>query len=59
MEAIFLLIAISLIVALAFLFGFIWAVKSKQYEDDFTPSVRILFEEKTTTDQQEPSNQKQ
>ena len=59
MEAIFLLIAVSLVVAIAFLFGFIWAVKSKQYEDDFSPSVRILFEEKATIEQEEPSNQKQ
>jgi cbb3-type cytochrome oxidase maturation protein len=44
MEALFLLIAVSLLVALGFLGAFIWAVRSRQYEDDFTPSVRILFE---------------
>ncbi len=43
MEALFLLIAISLLVALGFLGAFIWAVRSRQYEDDFTPSVRMLF----------------
>ena len=47
MEALFLLIGISLIVAIAFLVGFLWAVKSKQYEDDFTPSVRMLFDSET------------
>ncbi|HLV53521.1 MAG TPA: cbb3-type cytochrome oxidase assembly protein CcoS [Cryomorphaceae bacterium] len=45
MEALFLLIGISLAVAVVFLLGFLWAVRSKQYEDDFTPSVRILFED--------------
>ena len=47
MEALFLLIAVSLLVALGFLGAFIWAVRSKQYEDDFTPSVRMLFESDT------------
>lgn len=45
MNIIFLLIGISLLVALTFLGGFLWAVRSGQYEDDYTPSVRMLFEE--------------
>ncbi|WP_192821838.1 cbb3-type cytochrome oxidase assembly protein CcoS [Rufibacter sp. LB8] len=45
MTIIFLLIGISLTVALFFLSSFIWAVKSGQYEDDYTPAVRMLFEE--------------
>ena len=44
MTIIFLLIGISLTVAVLFLGSFIWAVRSGQYEDDYTPSVRILFE---------------
>ena len=44
MEALFLLIGISLVVAIVFLVSFLWAVKSKQYDDDFTPSVRMLFD---------------
>jgi cbb3-type cytochrome oxidase maturation protein len=47
MSVVFLLIIISLIVAIAFLAAFIWAVRSKQYEDDYSPSVRILFEDET------------
>jgi cbb3-type cytochrome oxidase maturation protein len=42
---IFLLIGISLLVALTFLGAFLWAVRSGQYEDDYTPSVRMLFED--------------
>lgn len=45
MSVIFVLIIISLIVAIAFLLTFIWAVKSGQYEDDYTPSVRMLFDD--------------
>ena len=46
MKIILLLIGLSLIVALGFLVAFFWAVRSGQYEDDYTPSVRILFDEK-------------
>ena len=36
---------VSLIIALGFLGAFFWAIKSGQYDDDYTPSVRILFDE--------------
>jgi cbb3-type cytochrome oxidase maturation protein len=39
------LIGISLIVAVGFLCAFLWAVGKGQYEDDYTPSIRILFED--------------
>lgn len=45
MSVIYLLISISIIVAIAFLIAFIKAVKSGQYDDDYTPSVRMLFED--------------
>lgn len=35
----------SLLVALIFLGAFIWAVKSGQYDDKYTPSVRILLDD--------------
>ncbi|HKJ44574.1 MAG TPA: cbb3-type cytochrome oxidase assembly protein CcoS [Balneolales bacterium] len=47
MEVIFLLIGFSLLLAIGFLSAFIWAVKSGQYEDKYTPSVRMLFDEET------------
>lgn len=31
--------------ATAFLLAFVWASKSGQYDDDYTPSIRILFED--------------
>jgi cbb3-type cytochrome oxidase maturation protein len=45
MKVIFLLIGFSLLLAVGFLLAFIWSVKTGQYEDDYTPSVRILFED--------------
>lgn len=47
MEVMFILIGASITVASVFLLAFIWAVKSGQYDDRYTPSVRILFEENT------------
>lgn len=49
MNIIFLLILVSLIIAIGFLAAFIWAVKSGQYEDDYTPSVRMLFDDKPSS----------
>ena len=46
MKVIFFLILASLVVALGFLTAFIWAVKDGQFDDDYTPSVRILFDDK-------------
>ena len=45
MNILFFLIGVSLFAALIFLAMFIWAVKSGQYEDNYTPSIRILFDE--------------
>lgn len=45
MKVIFLLILVSLIVAVGFLSAFLWAVKDGQFDDDYTPSIRILFDD--------------
>jgi cbb3-type cytochrome oxidase maturation protein len=44
-NVIFVLIAVSLLVAVGFLATFIWTIRSGQYDDDYTPSVRILFDD--------------
>jgi cbb3-type cytochrome oxidase maturation protein len=44
MSVLFILIGASIVVAAGFLFAFIWSVKDGQYEDDYTPSVRMLFD---------------
>jgi cbb3-type cytochrome oxidase maturation protein len=46
MGIIVLLISISLCIAVGFLVSFLWNMKSGQYEDTYTPSVRMLFDDK-------------
>ncbi len=45
MSVILVLITASFALAIVFLGLFVWAIKSGQFEDDYTPSVRILLEE--------------
>ena len=45
MSILFILIPLSILIAAGFLGAFIWAVRSGQYEDTCTPSMRILIEE--------------
>jgi cbb3-type cytochrome oxidase maturation protein len=49
MSVFVLLIIVSVLVAGGFLFAFLWSVKSGQMDDDYTPSIRILFEEEVKT----------
>lgn len=42
MSVIAVLIGFSLMVASGFLFAFFWAVRNGQYDDKYTPSIRIL-----------------
>ena len=58
MSVIYVLLAISISVAVFFFIAFIVSVKSGQYDDSYTPSVRMLFEdelvkEKDTTNNEE------
>ena len=45
MGVIVILIIVSVLVAGGFLMAFLWSVKTGQMDDDYTPSVRILFDE--------------
>ena len=45
MSVIYILLAISIAVAIVFFVAFIFAVKNGQYDDSYTPSVRMLFED--------------
>jgi cbb3-type cytochrome oxidase maturation protein len=58
MSVIYLLISISILVAIVFFIAFIMAVKTGQYDDDYTPSVRMLFDDelKTTKPKQIKTN---
>jgi cbb3-type cytochrome oxidase maturation protein len=55
----FVLIGFSLLVALGFLIAFLWSVKKGQYDDDYTPSVRILFDSNKPAAQQEQESDAQ
>ena len=59
MEIILVLIGFSLLVALAFLGGFVWAVKDGQFEDHFTPSIRILQEDESPNSSTSRSEEEQ
>jgi cbb3-type cytochrome oxidase maturation protein len=48
MIVIFILIPLSILIATGFLVAFIWAVRSGQYEDTCTPSLRMLWEDNGT-----------
>lgn len=53
------LIGFSLLVAIIFILLFFWAVKSGQFDDQYTPSIRVLFDEKNSKPkQQQTTNQK-
>jgi len=66
MSVIFLLLGASITVAAGFLIAYLWAVRDGQYDDTYTPSVRMLFDDeespeedaaKMTTDEQTKENQ--
>jgi cbb3-type cytochrome oxidase maturation protein len=52
----FVLIGVSLLVATGFLAAFLWSTKSGQYDDDYTPSVRMLFEDAPKSNQPTEEN---
>lgn len=55
MSVIAILIIFSLLVASGFLIAFLWAVKTGQFDDKYTPSVRILFDDGTDKKKKENS----
>lgn len=59
MDIIFWLLTISLFVALVFFVAFIFSVKRGQYDDMYTPSIRILFDDQPKPkDTQQKNNNK-
>ncbi len=55
MSVMFILIGCSFLLAVGFLTAFIWSVKSGQLDDDYTPSVRILFDDFDKPKEEEPT----
>lgn len=59
MSVIYVLLTISIVVAILFFVAFIMAVKNGQFDDSYTPSVRMLFEDELVKDKpKKRTNQK-
>jgi len=61
MSIIYVLITVSVIVAIIFFIAFVYSVKKGQYDDTYTPSVRMLFEDELVKSkkEQEKNNNKE
>lgn len=49
MNVIILLIIASIVIAGGFLIAFMWSVKDGQYDDNYSPANRILFDDKPSS----------
>ncbi len=56
MGVIYVLLTISIIVAIIFFIAFIISVKNGQYDDIYTPSVRMLFDDELVKESKEKSS---
>jgi cbb3-type cytochrome oxidase maturation protein len=56
MGVIYIMLAASVVVAVIFFIAFIIAVRNGQYDDSYTPSVRMLFEDELIKDKSDESN---
>jgi len=59
MNIFYLLIGVSLFAALIFLGAFIWAVKTGQFDDNTTPSIRMLFDDDSDSNKETDSSKNQ
>jgi cbb3-type cytochrome oxidase maturation protein len=55
LSAFYILIGVSLPIAVGFLIAFIRSAKSGQFDDDYTPSIRMLMDDDLPSS--EPTNQ--
>ena len=58
MSVIYMLIIISIAVALLFFTLFILAVRKGQYDDSYTPAVRMLFEDELVEEDKQTNEDK-
>ncbi|MEZ4922984.1 MAG: cbb3-type cytochrome oxidase assembly protein CcoS [Crocinitomicaceae bacterium] len=59
MGIIFLLLTISICLALFFLVSFIWASRNGQFDDTYGPAVRMLFDNENDIPTDNPKNEKE
>ena len=55
MSVLILLIIVSVLVAGGFLIAFLWSVNTGQMDDDYTPSVRMLFDDELKSNRSNPN----
>lgn len=55
MSVIYVMLSISIIIAVVFFIAFIIAVKKGQYDDSYTPSIRMLFEDELVKEKSKKS----
>ncbi len=58
MEVVYITIGVSIIVAVLFFVVFIKSVKSGQYDDTYTPAVRMLFDDELVLDEKKEDKSK-
>ncbi len=58
MSVIYVLLTISVTVAIFFFIAFILSVRNGQYDDSYTPSVRMLFEDELVKSDKKEKKQK-
>ncbi len=58
MSAIYVLIGVSIPIAAGFLLAFLWSAKNGQFDDDYTPSLRMLRDDEVKQDQTDNQNEK-
>ena len=58
MSIIYMLLTISVVVAIGFFIVFIISVRKGQYDDVYTPSVRMLFEDEVIQEKEESEQSK-
>lgn len=59
MEVIYITIGVSILVALLFFYFFIKSVKSGQYDDTYTPAVRMLFDDELVKNRKSNTSENQ
>jgi cbb3-type cytochrome oxidase maturation protein len=56
MGMIYIMLIVSLVIAVFFLLSFFWATKSGQFDEDYGPSVRILFDDEKNINANQNTN---
>ncbi|MDH5719812.1 MAG: cbb3-type cytochrome oxidase assembly protein CcoS [Spirochaetia bacterium] len=58
MSALYITVPIAIVIALGFLFLFMWSVRNRDYEDPEMPKYKMLFNEKDDVDTSITKNKK-